>query len=648
MCLAMCVVVLAGCATTATHSSLKSDNALPTLIPVRDFVANRDSNFGYQISPDGKKLAWIAVKGFSLHLFVKDLEHNTTRTISAGNFYGSFEWAYDSRRIIFPIQQGDENSAYVTLDTELANDINQLVLISPWGGVKAQFARRIANDPEHVLIAHNQRDKTVFDLYKVNINSYEQTLRAKNPGNVTEWITNPQGELTGRIVKQSNGFSLEVLQPDAVSYKSAYQWTSNDDVQVASIGGVDDGIILLSNKGRDRKALIKLTSTSGEETIIHEDPSVDISRIYLHPVSGKPLIAFSEPDYPSAVMLDQSQPNPVASLPSAHPVGFTIHSSDAQFHKLTVSSYTDQGSEWYLYDVVLHQLEKIGTSASLEHKNSLANVLPIKFASRDNVPLHGYLTLPRGVLPRDLPMVLWVHGGPWARDTWGYDPMIQFLANRGYAVLQINFRGSTGYGRHFRELAIGEFAGKMQDDLLDGVQWAVNQGIADSGKIAIAGSSYGGYAALVGLSFTPEKFACGIDLSGPSDLADLIANFPPYWKLELDLWHQYVGNPDNPSDQQAMQDKSPLFKAARITKPLMVVHGGLDVRVHANQSIELVSRLKQTHKQVDFWLIPENGHDILRWPHRLKQFRKMEDFLTDCLGGRSSNFDLYQLGAWLF
>jgi dipeptidyl aminopeptidase/acylaminoacyl peptidase len=245
-------------------------------------------------------------------------------------------------------------------------------------------------------------------------------------------------------------------------------------------------------------------------------------------------------------------------------------------------------------------------------------------------------------------MVLMVHGGPWERDYWQYNSEVQFLANRGYAVLQINYRGSTGYGRHFQELAIGEFAGKMQDDLLDGVNWAINKGIADPTKIAIVGASYGGYAVLVGLSFTPETFACGIDINGPTDLVKLAENFPPYWKLEMDRLYQYAGDPSKEEDRLIMQAKSPLFKAANITKPLMIIQGADDVRVRAEQSTALVKKLKGFNKDVDFWLIPGVAHGITHWPHRLKLFRKMEDFLAACLGGRSSGFDFYQLGAWLF
>lgn len=641
------ILVLAGCATTATHLSLKINEGLPELIPVRDFVANRGSNFGYQISPDGKKLAWVAVKGISLHFFIKDLVQNEIRTLPAGNFYGEFEWAQDSRRLIFSIQQGDENFAYVTLDTEQSDEKPQWELISPWGGVKAQFARPIINDPEHVLIAHNQRDKTAFDLYKVNINTKEKILVAENPGNVTQWLTSPQGELEGRIVKQENAFALELRQRDS-SYKLVYQWAWDDDVQVVSIVENSSRIYLLTNKGRDKKVLIELAHASGEEKLVFGDPVVDISYIYSHPLTGKPLVAFTEHGYPTATMLEPSLRNPLSSLRDNTLAGFAIDGSDSQFHNLVIAAYSDKGRAWYLYNVEHDQLEKLGASASLAYKDLLADMQPIEFASRDNLRLHGYLTLPKGVPPQHLPMVLWVHGGPWWRDTWGYNGEVQFFANRGYAVLQINYRGSAGYGRHFQELAIGEFAGKMQNDLLDGVQWAIDKGIADPSKIAIAGGSYGGYATLVGLSFTPETFACGIDIFGPSDLAKMIADFPPYWKFEMDRWHQYVGDPGKPADRLLMQEKSPLFKADNITKPLMIIQGGNDVRVRPGQSIELATKLKQQHKQVDFWLIPEAGHGITRWPLRLKQFRKSEDFLADCLGGRSSNFDFYQLGSWLF
>lgn len=644
------IFFLTGCAVSPVHPSLRTGVRLPDLIPVRDFVANRSSNFGYSISPDGKKLAWVAIKGTSLHLYIKNLENNIVKTIRADNWYGGVIWAQDSRHLISDafVQQGTENTIIVTLDTEQTGEDMNLIAISPAGGVCAQLVQQIVNDPEHVLIAHNRRDSTVFDLFRVNIKTKEQTLIAENPGNVTQWITSSQGKLTGRIVKHSNTFTLELGQSDDTGFSPIYSWDSNDSVQVVSIMDQGARIYLLSNKGRDRQALVEFLSASGEEKVVYADPVVDITSVYKHPVTGKPLIAFSVPDYPRATLLDQSLQSTFGIIKNKAPVNFTIDSSDNQLHRITISLGTDKGSEYYLYDVESDHLELLGSSPSLAYKNILADTNPVKITSRDNIPLRGYLTLPKGISPHRLPLVLLVHGGPWERDYWIYNSEIQFLANRGYAVMQINYRGSTGYGRHFQELAIGEFAGKMQEDLLDGINWVVGKGIADPSKIAIDGGSYGGYAALVGLSSTPDMFACGIDINGPADLVKLAENYPPYWKLGMDRLYQYVGDPGKASDRAIMQAKSPLYMFNRITKPLMVIQSANDVRVQNEQAIELVTKLKQGHKDIDFWLVPGEGHVIAHWPLRLKQFRKTEDFLANCLGGRSSGYDFYELGAWLF
>jgi dipeptidyl aminopeptidase/acylaminoacyl peptidase len=660
----LCALLLAGCATPATHPALHAKSNLPELIPVRDFVANRGSNWNYQISPDGKKLAWLAIKGVSINIFIKDIEHNTTRTFPANNFYG-FYWAQDSRRLIFMSSQGDENAAYLSFDTEQSGDNPPVVFLSPINGVKATMLRQIVDDPAHVWIVHNQRDKSLFDLYKVNLDTRESLLVVQNPGNASNVLIDAQGVFRGRITKQDDISSIELLQADAVTYKPVYQWSSSDLVEVVSVADGGATLYLLTNKERDRRVLLALSTATSAETLVYEDAVVDVSSIYTHPLTGKPLIAFTEPDYPKAEVLDpawretfgflkpnSSQPPLVRGgwegLESTSHARINILSSDRAFQHLTFALNTDKGTEWFLYDMAQGRLELLGASPTLEHKDELSDMKPIEIRSRDGIALHGYLTLPKHVSAQPLPMVLQVHGGPWWRDAWGYDTEVQFLANRGYAVMQLNFRGSLGYGRRFEELAVGEFAGKMQEDLLDGVQWAIEQGIADPAKIAIAGGSYGGYATLVGLSFTPEKFACGIDIFGPSDLTKLVEDFPPYWKFEMDRWHRFVGDPKNAEDRKIIHSKSPLFKADNINKPLLVIQGGMDVRVRADQSEALVEQLKRANKPVEYWYIPKTGHGINGWPLRLQQLRKSEDFLAECLGGRSSGFDFYQLGAWLF
>ena len=272
-------------------------------------------------------------------------------------------------------------------------------------------------------------------------------------------------------------------------------------------------------------------------------------------------------------------------------------------------------------------------------------------SSRDGLQIHGYLTLPAGVEPKNLPMVLYVHGGPWARDRWGNEGQgrnTQMMANRGYAVLQVNYRGSSGYGRAFQDKAIGEFAGKMHDDLIDGVNWAVKSGVADPAKVAIYGASYGGYAAMLGATITPEVFACAVNVVGVTSLGRLLETVPPYWELGLPWWYRFVGDPAKPVDRAIMDAKSPLFHAAKATKPILILHGVNDPRVKLEQSELMVAALQKAGKQVDFVTVKGDGHGNFKWNNNMTLFRKTEDFLAKCLGGRSSGFDYYQLGAWAF
>jgi len=241
-----------------------------------------------------------------------------------------------------------------------------------------------------------------------------------------------------------------------------------------------------------------------------------------------------------------------------------------------------------------------------------------------------------------------VHGGPWARDEWGFDDMMQFLSNRGYAVLQVNYRGSTGYGRDYMFAAEGEFAGRMHQDLIEAVDWAVEQGISDPDKVAIMGGSYGGYATLVGMTMTPTRFACGIDIVGVSDLASLLENVPAYWRPNMHLWDRFVGDPDKPADRERMKQKSPLYHADKAINPLLILHGANDPRVHQDQSDRMVEALEAAGKPVEYVVIGGEGHGFGHWKNQLTFYRKTEDFLADCLGGRSSGFDYYQLGSWAF
>jgi dipeptidyl aminopeptidase/acylaminoacyl peptidase len=358
--------------------------------------------------------------------------------------------------------------------------------------------------------------------------------------------------------------------------------------------------------------------------------------------------AFSCPDYPKIHFFDSKLAAQFEELQQQNPMGLSLKSMDNQERRFTYALYNDKKIQYYLLDRETGEKTFLYENPMAKYAESLTSPQPVSLKSRDGLDLHGYLTLPRGTSGKHLPMVLLVHGGPWNRDRWGYSGFVQFLANRGYSILQINYRGSRGYGRSFMEAGIGEFAGKMHADLIDSVQWAIAEGIADPERIAIAGGSYGGYATLVGLSFTPETFACGVDLFGPSNLVTLMENFPEYWKPWMAFWHRYVGDPAKPEDRRKMEAQSPLFRVNRINKPLMIFQGANDARVTQLESDQMVVAMQDAGKEVEYTLFPDEGHSLTHWKNVLVFIRKVEDFLAKHLGGRSAGFDYYELGLLIF
>jgi len=380
-----------------------------------------------------------------------------------------------------------------------------------------------------------------------------------------------------------------------------------------------------------------------------------VTRVTMSRVTGDPLIASAQAGYPDDKILDPVLSKDLDGLLKAQggePFGVEIVSTDDAEQRLVVLIYTSTQHRYYLVDRASRSYTLLAEGVAEDLAKSLVPMQPVTLASRDGLQLHGYLTLPRGIDPKGLPMVLLVHGGPWRRTTWG-DPLrsedagySQFLANRGYAVLQVDFRGSTGYGRSFLAAGIGEFAGKMQEDLLDAVDWAVKKGIGDPARIAIMGWSYGGYASLVGLTMTPEVFACGVSISGPTDLASLIESFPPYWTVDLSTWHDYVGDPGIPEDREEMTLKSPLSHAQKLQRPVQIVHGTNDVRVRADQAERMVEALRRAGKPVEYLAVPDMGHGMGYWAHRLAVLRRTETFLQRCVGGRASRFDPFDAIAW--
>lgn len=633
------------CVIAPTNPALQSAQ-LPKLLPVRDFVANTDYNGQYRISPDGKKLAWIAVSGVRESLFVKSLDGVGTQVL---HIKGDFLWAQDSRHILFyRDRKGNENYHILLADTE--NLDAKPVDLTPYDDTRAYVQQIIESDPRHILIAHNRRDRRVFDLVKVDLENAREEPVATNPGTVTRWLTDRDGTLWGRVRQSEAAYHLERYDAVAQAWHSVYQWDRFEIVTPLALSADKKTVWMLSNHGRDLEALVTLDLTSGREAVVYQAPTTDVSDLLFSHRTREPVIVYTQPDYPQLEFLDRTLRTDLAPFLSSPPQGLRVISMDDQDRRMTIEVYSSIGKQFYLFDRNTKARTLLGESANMRFAQSLAPVKPIELQSRDGLTLHGYLTLPIGVTPKALPTVLLVHGGPWFRDQWESDHytnrLAQFLANRGYAVLQINYRGSLGYGRKFMEAAIGEFGGKMHDDLLDGVQWLVDQGIADPQHVAILGRSFGGYATLVGLAFTPTTFACGVDIVGVSDLTT--QKGPPYGELGRYWWDRYFGNLDVAADLEKMKQKSPFYHVDAFQHPVLIVYGAHDARVQRVQSEKMIAALAAAHKDVLSLELNDEGHLISRWPSNLKMYRRIEDFLAGCVGGRSSGFDYYQLGAWAF
>ena len=638
-------LTMIGCAVKPTHESLKETD-LPRLIPVRDFVANTGYNGHYRISPDGKRLAWKAVAGTREEIFVRTLGKDDSHSLGFGAQGYSFVWAQDSRHLLFIKDAGgNENFHLFRVDAEQPGQ--QPVDITPLANTRVGIQQIIADDPAHILVIHNGRDKAVFDLYKLNLDTGDMSLVYQNDGQIIRMITDRHGRLRARIRQDENRRYLELPAHNDKSWFILTNWSQDDDVRVLKFSADGTHIHMLSNRGRDKTALVRLDVATGTETVVYAHPEVDVNHVQISPTTLEPVLAYTQPDYPHVEALDPALRELLAGFSDHKPAGIYVSSVDDAQQRVTVDVNDDREVSYYLLDLRHKTTTLLGKNYSADYADALASMTPVRFQSRDGLPLNGYLTLPV-TTKRPLPMVLLVHGGPFGRYIWQYNRQAQFLANRGYAVLQVNYRGSSGYGRHFMQAAYGEFAGKMQDDLIDGVNWAVKEGIADPQHIAIEGGSYGGYATLVGLTMTPEVFACGIDIVGPSDLESLSRDFPAYWKPFMYRWRQAVGDPENPADRERMRTKSPLYHADKTQNPVLIVQGANDVRVQRNQADRMVDALRAAGKPVDYLVLSGEGHRIRHWKNRLTLYRKTEDFLASCLGGRSSGFDYYQLGSWMF
>jgi dipeptidyl aminopeptidase/acylaminoacyl peptidase len=601
----------------------------PPLIP-RDMLFGNPERVSPKLSPDGTMLAYLAPSDGMLSVWVATIGKSDDRVIARdpARPIPGIAWRGDSRHVLYVQDRaGDENYHVfqVDLDGGEARDL------TPGEKLRAQIIALDHRFPDEILIAQNDRDESVFDIHRFDLKNGTSRLDTQNPGDVSAWLSDNAFAVRAAVVQNDDGTSLIRVRDDASSPWRTLDEYSFEDGPGSPVAFTPDDrkMYVISSKGSNAARLMLYDLATGASSPIVEDPTYDVAAAYVDPATNRLVAVAISRERTEWTVLETDFAPAFAALAALHDGDFGIEGGSADGETLIVRYSVDSGpTAYYAYD----RAAKSGTFLFYTRPALLGRVLspmrPIVFAARDGLEIHGYLTLPAGVEPRGLPTVMFVHGGPWHRDRWGFDPWAQWLSNRGYAVLQVNFRGSTGYGKAFLNAGNLEWAGTMRTDLLDARDWAIAQGYSDPARFAIMGGSYGGYAVLAALTFTPVAFTCGIDIVGPSNLNTLLASIPPYWKTMRATFTQRMG------EGAFLDTQSPLFKASEIRVPLLVAQGANDPRVKQPESDQIVGVMRKNGIPVTYVLFEDEGHGFAN-PQNNKRFTAAaEVFLGQNLGGR--------------
>ncbi|MEV1045755.1 S9 family peptidase [Streptomyces sp. NPDC049916] len=610
------------------------------------------------LSPDGAEVAYLAPWRDRLNLFVRDVDsdwstpddgpHARRVTSQTRRGVDAFLWSADGRHLLFQQDtDGDENWHLYRADP--ARPEEPALDLTPYEGVRLLAVTLAPDRPEIAYVQLNKRRPDLNDLYELDLETGLLVPAAENPGDVVSWLPTP-----GRLL----AFTLEEGGDHVL-----HQWDGDGKRTIARFPGTDvllavlpiaptpdgTGLWIGTSRGSDRTYLARLDLETGEETEVDGHPVFDLdtprpeadprfpSSLILHPRSGELLGTRYLGARQEIHALDPHFASVLERLAELSDGDLKHVSCDATAQRWVVDFTHDRDPDvtWF-YDHTTGRARRLFRPFPHLDPDELAPVTPVTVTARDGLELPCHLTLPPGGGDRDLPTVVLVHGGPWYRDSWSFDPEVQLLANRGYAVLQVNFRGSTGYGKAHMRAAIGQFAGRMHDDLIDALDWAVGQGYSDPDRTAIFGSSYGGYAALVGASFTPDRFAAAVSYTGMSDLVDLVESVIPIARRAVEnSYLRYIGDPDDPRQRADMLARSPISRVDDITAPMLLIHGANDVRVDRRHSDRVVEALRSRGAEVEYLLNESEGHWFLNPESNIQLYRTLERFLTEHLGGRA-------------
>lgn len=631
------LLLVVGTSCTKNHrnhlrSFVSGDVCTTSQIPVEDFFRNPEKT-SFSISPDGSFVSYLAPYHNRLNIFVEPADggkpvritDDTTRDIRI------YRWI-NNRQLVY-LQDVGGNEDYKLFATDFEGKNNRCLTDFP--GVQVNLLDPLDNSYDEILITMNQRDRHFFDAYRLNVNTGELKMVAENPGNVSSWLPDHNGDV--RVAVATDHVNTSLLYRPTVNdpFKPVITTCFKETIEPLFFSFDNKTLYALSNINRDKTAAVKIDLNTGHELeVIYEQADYDINGMaYSRKRHTLTEVRYISWKYERQVLDDATNRlyDKISSKLDTKGHEFYLACNNDNEDRYIVRTYSDKDlGAYYYYDVKKDKLRKIADVAPWLEPENMAAMKPIEYTTRDGMVIHGYLTIPKGKDPKNLPVVVNPHGGPWYRNFWGFNPEVQFLANRGYAVLQMNFRGSTGYGKAFWQASFKEWGGKMQDDITDGVQWLIDAGIADKDRIAIYGASYGGYATLCGLTQTPDLYACGIDYVGVSNIFTFMKSIPPYWLPYMDMMHEMVGDPVK--DSLLFVDHSPYYHVDRIKAPVLIVQGANDPRVNKNESDQMVKALRDRGMEVEYIVKNNEGHGFSNEENRMEFYRKMEEFLGRHLG----------------
>ncbi len=637
--LALSAIMLASCGggTEEKHEENAMAEVTAPLIPLEDFFKNPERT-SYQISPDGSHYSYLAPWEDRKNIFVEDIATGETKRVTSQSDrdIAGYFWPNNNTLVFMRDDGGDENWYLVATDVATGEER----ALTKMEGVRSQIIDDLEDLPNEMIVGLNKRDPRIFDPYRLNLETGEMTMIAENPGNITGWMTDHNGKLRIAITTDGVNTSLMYRATEKDAWTSVKTTNFKESLSPRFFTFDNKNLYATSNIGRDKEAVVIIDPTTGEEMEeLYANETNDVSGISYSRKDKKLLSAMYTADKAERHFFDADAKATYERLLKeldGYEVAITSRTKEEDKH--IIRTYSDRSlGAYYLYDEATDALTKLADVSPWIDEANMAAMTPVQYTSRDGLTIHGYLTLPKGLEnAKGIPVVVNVHGGPWARDNWGFNPEVQFLANRGYAVLQMNFRGSTSYGRKFWEASFDQWGLSMQEDVQDGAQWLIDQGIADPARLAIYGGSYGGYATLQGLVKDPEFYACGVDYVGVSNLFTFMNGIPEYWKPYLTMMYEMVGDPSNPEDSARMAATSPSLNADKITAPLFVAQGANDPRVVKSESDQMVEAMQARGVNVQYMVKDNEGHGFRNQENKYDFYNAMEQFLKEHIGGRSA------------